>query len=723
MSWFRRAPGPPPVVSVHARGGTEVSGTAALLSSSHVLTCAHVVNEALGLPQLNPRRPADAAEVDVVFAQGERRTAARVGVWVPPRTGTAVWHGDLCVLSLAEPAPAWIPPVVWADMVQRQTLRAWHGCGDPVAFADVELKLLDEHVGYLDGELSGAAIGPGFSGGPLWTPSGRTAVGLVVGRLAQPDGALAADRTVRRAWALPWQTVRAELARVDASDVVRTCRWVRSAALHDPVGAELVSALRTLLPVQAARAEPARHLAQELKLDTPQDGSAPSVEELASELLTTPRALPTLSEHLATGPDGERPRRLTSLLALGRVIEAAGLLSHGEYTFLEERLREVVAWDDTLPARAAQAALRFTQPPDALCEPVLPPEAVGEVITGLEGCQEGDAVPEGTPRVPSLVHVVEFIAAAAPGPQREALHCWSNRVCTRLGVHPAALDQRRADARLWADLGSVPRGRLLARLNAYGPAAPGRFRCRLWQLQPDGSRRRMDTPAGDAPLTAEQVATLIREGAERLQHSSRSEPPVVDIEVDRAGLHLPVDEWESGPPNDFEPSLPLGAAFQVTLRCPEMSRRVPKRDVERQRRWGDGQGRPLVIGPERADSREVAGLLRSTHLHANQVVVHGPPELRNQFLDLCLALGVPVVLWDREALGHEHAGRLDPVAPTGPLRELPGRVHRYRARSLTEPSAHPARPALVWEDGAWDGLAHDDHELQLTDPDEGALNR
>ncbi|MER7407213.1 trypsin-like peptidase domain-containing protein [Streptomyces sp. NPDC000070] len=722
MSWFRRAPGPPPVVSVHARGGTEACGTAALLSPGQVLTCAHVVNEALGLPRLNPRRPAD-AELDVAFAHGERRIRAQVRVWVPPRTGTAVWHGDLCVLSLAEPAPTWIPPVVWTDMVQRQTLRAWHGCGDPVAFADVELKLLDGHVGYLDGELSGAAIGPGFSGGPLWTLSGRTAVGLVVGRLAQPDGAVTADHTVRRAWALPWQAVRAELARVDAVDVVSTCRWVRTAALHDPVGAELVSVLRTLLPVSAARAEPARHLAQELKLDTPQDGSVPTVEELASELLTTPRALPTLSEHLVTGSDGERPRRLASLLALGRVIEASALLSHGEYTFLEERLRDVVAWDDTLPARAAQAALRFTQPPDALCEPVLPPEAVGQMITGLEGCQEGDAVPEGTPRVPSLVHVVEFIAAAVPEAQREALHYWSKRVCARLGVHPAALDQRRADARLWAGLRSVPKTRLLARLSAYGPAAPGYFRCRLWQLRPDGSRHRMDTPAGDAPLTEEQVATVIRDGAERLQHNSRSEPPAVDIEVDRAGLHLPVDEWETGRPNDFEPSLPLGAVFQVTLRCPEMSRRVPQRDLERQRRWGDGRGRPLVVGPSPMDSREVAGLLRSTHVDANQVVVHGPPEVRNQLLDLCLALGVPVVLWDREALSHEHAGRLDPVSPTGPLHELPRRVHRYRARSLTEPSAQPARPALVWEDDAWDGLAHEDHALQLTDPDEGALNR
>ncbi|CAL9603376.1 trypsin-like peptidase domain-containing protein [Streptomyces sp. enrichment culture] len=722
MSWFQRSAGPVSVTSVHASGAPAAAGAAALLTPDQVLTCAHVVNEALGLPQLSTGRPSG-ADLEVAFARGAARSRARIEVWVPPRSGTAVWHGDLCVLRLAEPAPQQVAPVTWTDMAPRQTLRAWHGCGDPVTFADVEMKLLDQEVGYLDGELSGAAIGPGFSGGPLWTPSGRTAVGLVVGRLATADRAPRAGDTVRRAWALPWQTVRAELERVGARALVTACRTVRAVSPQDPVGAGLVTTLRELLPVPAARVEPARHLARELKLDAPQDGSAPTIEELADELLSTPRALPTLTECLVTGPDGTRPERLNALLAYGRLMDAAGLLSHGEYAFLEEQLRDVTAWDDTLPARAAQEALRFTQPPEALRERVLRPDRVGEVIGELESCLEGEPVPRDSPQVPSLVHVVEFVAAALPEPRRQALQDWSDRVCGRLGVHPAARDQRRADARQWAGLPAAPRTRLLARLAVYGPAAPGRFRCRLWQQRRDGSRHRMDTVAGDAPLTPEEVATVIRDGAERLQHDTSSEPPTVEIEVDRAGLHLPVDEWETGRPNAFEPSLPLGVAFRLTLRCPEMSRQVPKRDAERQRRWGDGRGRTLVVGRDHADSREVAGLLRSTHLDANHVVLHGPPELRNQLLDLCLALGVPVVLWDREAQGHDHAARLAPVAPTGPLHELPDRVHRYRVRTLTSPAAHPARPCLVWEDHTWDGLARDDADLPLTDPDEGALSR
>ncbi|TVZ81718.1 trypsin-like peptidase domain-containing protein [Streptomyces sp. BK340] len=725
MSWFQQSAGPPPVVAVHAPDAGTAAGAAALLTPQWVLTCAHVVNEALGLPQLSTEWPAEKG-LAVTFARGTSRIAARIEKWVPPTNTAAVWHGDLCLLQLDEPAPEWVPPVLWADMTQGQPLRAWHSCGDPVTFADVEMKLLDRHVGYVDGQLSGAPIGPGFSGGPLWTASG-TAVGLVVGRLEPPGGALTSGHTLRRAWALPWQTLRAELDRVGARAVVTACRTVRAVPAHDPVGAKLVAALRELLPTAAARTEPARHLVQELKLNGPQDGSAPTVEELAAELLSTPRALPTISECLVTGPDGARPERLNALLALGRVIDAAGLLSHGEYAFLEERLREVASQDSMLPARAAQEALRFTQPPDALCEPVLRPEAVGEVITGLEGCHEGGPGPEDTPRVPSLVHVVEFIAAGLPEPRRQALQDWSDRVCDRLGVHTAARNQRREDARQWAGLRTAPRARLLARLDVYGPTAPGCFRCRLWQQRPDGSQHRMDTTAGDAPLTPEQVATVIRDGAQRLQHATRGEPPAVDIEVDRAGLHLPLDEWEPEPPNAFEPSLPLGVLYQLTLRSADMSRQVPTRDPERQRRWGDGHGRPLVIGRQHADSREVAGLLRSTYLDANQVVLHGPPELRNQLLDLCLALGVPVVVWDREAQSHDHAEHLAPVNPAGPLHGLPRRLHEFRAekpaKKRADPSARQASPSLVWEDPTWDRLAHEDPGLQLTDPDEGAPSR
>ncbi|MFJ2768895.1 trypsin-like peptidase domain-containing protein [Streptomyces sp. NPDC087300] len=725
MGWFRAAQQPPPVVAVLGRHGDAAVGAAALLSPGRALTCAHVVNEALGRPALSGTAPADEV-LQVGFARRTVRIKAQIEVWLPPLRGAAAWQGDLCVLQLAEPAPPGADPVVWTEMTEGQSLRAWHGCGEPITFADTVLKLLDGQLGYLDAALSGAAIGPGFSGGPLWTDSGDSVAGLVVGQLGQPDAAAHPAHTLRRTWALPWQAVRDQLYAAGAGAVVADCRTRRAAPPDDPLAAELTELLRSLLPEPAVRAEHARRLAAELGLTAPQDGSAPRVEELTAVLLARHRALPTLSESLlAAGPHGARPDRLTALLGTGRAVEAAGLLSCGEHAFLAKHLRRVVLTDPTLPGRAAQEALRYIPLPSALCTARLRPEALGQVIADLEEYQDGGSVPAGTPRVPALVHLVEFIAAATGGALGEGLSRWSERVCERLGVHPAARDQRRADAAHWAGARAPQVTRLLARLVRAEPEGEGtgpgagaerteRYRCRLWQQRADGSVRRLETAAGDAPLTPEQVGALIREGAER---SGDGLLPAVDIEVDRAGLHLPVDEWDAGSPNEFVPSLPLGASFPLTLRCPEMSRRVPRRDVEHRRRWGDGHGRPLVIDPSCADGRQVAALLNSTHRDANHVVLHGPPALRTQLLDLCLALGVPVVLWDREAEGHDHADRLEPLAPTGRLHELPSRVHRFRAAALPDPAGFPARPSLVWEDLAWQDRVGSEHEPRLTDPD------
>ncbi|MFD0415004.1 trypsin-like peptidase domain-containing protein [Streptomyces sp. NPDC127108] len=729
--WQRAAAGAPPVVAVLARADEAAVGAAALLSAHRVLTCAHVVNEALGLAPLSESRPVE----DVLQVGFERRTVrikAQIEVWLPPRRGgDAAWQGDLCVLALSEPAPPGTAPVAWTEMAQGQRLRAWHGCGDPITFADARLKLLDDRLGYLDGEFSGAAIGPGFSGGPLWTECGTGAAGLVVGRLAHGGSAgggeaghgVRAGQTVRRTWALPWQAIREQLYAAGAAAVVDGCRTTRTPMPDDPVAAELVVLLRSLLGDPAVRADHVRRLHAELGRAPAHGAPAPAVEELAADLLAAPRALPTLSESLATaGPYGARPEQLTPLLALGRAVTAAGLLSMSEFASLERALSQVVAADATLPARAAREALRFTPLPRPLCTARLREPEVATVIARLE--EYHDPVPvSGSPPVPPLVHFVEYVAAAAePGPG-DALRVWSERVCARLGVHAAARDQRRADATHWGAVASrgEPVVRLLAELAQDGPREPERYRCRLWQRLADGGIRRVETGTSEATLTPQQVGALIREAAEL--SAPAGTPLAVDVAVDRVGLHLPVDEWDAGSPNEFVPSLPLGVCYPLTLRCPEMSRRVPRREAEHRRRWADGHGRPLVVDGTHADARQVAALLTVGHHDANQVVLHGPPALRGQLLEVCLALGVPVVLWDRDARGDGDADRLDPLSPTGLLHRLPDRVREFRGQAL---SSRPAagRPSLVWEEptawedpSTWEPSMWEAPRTHLTDPD------
>lgn len=53
-------------------------------------------------------------------------------------------------------------------------------------------------LGFVDSQLRGAAIGPGYSGGPLWCEDVGAAVGIVLGVMEPPPGSFGSDQVVRR---------------------------------------------------------------------------------------------------------------------------------------------------------------------------------------------------------------------------------------------------------------------------------------------------------------------------------------------------------------------------------------------------------------------------------------------------------------------------------------------------------------------------------------------
>ncbi|MEV6394320.1 trypsin-like peptidase domain-containing protein [Streptomyces sp. NPDC051907] len=732
MSWFRRPAAAAPRVSVLHQGAPTAAGSAALLSPRTVMTCAHVVNDALGRSLYDPAKPADCA-LHLAFhgaADARQSLTARLSVWVPPQRGPAmVWHGDLAVLRLDEPAPAWLRPVVWRDMAEGQSLRAWHGGGAPIAFADTRVKLQDGQFGYLDGELSGAAIGPGFSGGPLWSTEDATVVGLVVAHVMPGDGPMTSQTTVRRSWAVPWQAIRDELDRAGAADVVAQCAVHEaacpsayaypSAAQGDVAPAAGYSAeLWSLLGDPVRRAQHARTLAARLGYEPPSGESAPSVEELAQLLASEERALATLAESLAPAlTDAHGRAGLDRLLSLGRLTGTARLLSLDEHRFLVRELTPVAAADPALLPRVAREALRYLAPPRSLSGPRLAPGDVETAVTELEAHRDPADLPDGVPPVPALLTLVEYAAAVSAPPVREALQSWSGRVAARLGSHPAALQQRRADAAAWARYRPSPVVRLVAEISGR----PDAFDCTLWEVRQDGEAALLVSP--DRPRTAADIAKLIRAAAETSRDDGGQGVAHVDIVVGRDGIELPFDEWEAASSVEFLPRVPLGVKFRIALRCPEVSARVPRREAELRRRWeGRGAG-PLVVDESCASQEQLYALLETSHRDTAQVVLHGPRSPREQLLQLCLAMGVPVVLWDRDAEGHEHAGRLDDVAPAGPLHQLPERIHHFRARQYRAGAPSSARPSLVWENTELPlpgGLELRDPEEGLLEPAEGA---
>nr|WP_055549244.1 hypothetical protein [Streptomyces sp. NBRC 110028] len=92
------------------------------------------------------------------------------------------------------------------------------------------------------------------------------------------------------------------------------------------------------------------------------------------------------------------------------------------------------------------------------------------------------------------------------------------------------------------------------------------------------------------------------------------------------------------------------------------------------------------------------------------VTVDVAAHRRAGVVQMCLAAGVPVVLWDRG--GQPGSPAVRHAAGTR-ARELPEAVRRYRTKTLQRPADYPGRPVLAWADA---GRALP--RLDLVDPTE-----
>ncbi|MFF9499587.1 hypothetical protein [Streptomyces sp. NPDC014656] len=718
MGWFSRPAAPVSYAALLREGGEKAAGAAALLSPNHLLTCAHVVNDAMGRDLLHAERPTEEKPLEIAFhgsGRPSRYGRARLSVWMAPepRPGDVVWDGDLAVLELEETAPEWAAPVVWRDMTEGLELRAWHGGGVGVTYADTVAGFRDGPGCYLDGSLTGAAIGPGYSGGPLWVKSDRTVAGLVIAQVTSGQGPLRAQETVRRSWAVPWQTVRERLTLAGAHDVLAGCEVVAADHLAPTGPAEdsvrqMVPPLRALLDDTARRADHCRDLAARLGLEAPSGGerSAPALDELATLLLTEERALATLTESLApvVGRHGGERAALNGLLALGRVEPAVSLLSVTEHKQLHTALLEIAGDEPELIPRAAQEALRLLELPEALTRsPRLAVKDVDAVVRALEEYPDGRGATAGSLPVPALLRLAEFVAAAVADPdRRRRLRDWCERVAGRLDISVAALAERRADAEAWAARVPSPVTQVIVRLHRAGAAGPDRFLCEVWLGHKDGGRTAVATPEG--PLEPGAIGRLIRQTADGSGAASGQAPIRVDVVVKADGLDIPVDEWDAGSvlgdlfPDLAEEGTPLGGRYRVALRCPDLTGSTLTAASEMRRRWAVGGDGTLVVDESCHDVRSLHKLLDEPHRDTARVVLHGPPEHRPDLLRVCLAMGVPVVLWDRGAGSYKDAPLMDALDPTGPLDRLPRRLQEFRMSRYTA-SGGAARPALIWEEG------------------------
>ncbi|MEJ2854550.1 MULTISPECIES: trypsin-like peptidase domain-containing protein [unclassified Saccharothrix] len=189
----------PPSVARFTRDGLVV-GLGVLVGARQIVTCAHVVNLALGREKLSGDRP-DRVEVQV----GGHRMVAVVAQWVPPPVREGAPGDDVAGLVVDVDVPVAPARLVTTLPGVGQEVRVFGYPGKPVRpngswVTAVVRGEVDGGLVQLD-SASAIHVQPGFSGSPVWDVAGGRVIGIVAtaGRGAADSYAVGAER-LRQVW-------------------------------------------------------------------------------------------------------------------------------------------------------------------------------------------------------------------------------------------------------------------------------------------------------------------------------------------------------------------------------------------------------------------------------------------------------------------------------------------------------------------------------------------
>ncbi|MER5865804.1 trypsin-like peptidase domain-containing protein [Kitasatospora sp. NPDC002040] len=677
-------------VALYRSGEAGAYGGGLLVAGDRVLTCAHVVNLALGRPQFAQQPPPErAGVVDGIVvalpgrAPGGGRFRVALESWLPGQSGDRAaqegdheWSGDLALLRIVDqlPGPSGVPPTelplpgpATAGVALGQhrlgpSAFAWYGSGNPSTVAAVVVQAETGRWLVLDTPASAQPLVEGYSGTPLWDREQCRVVGLVVSRRRQ------------RAFAIPTRVITEHFP------------WLHRSPADDPSAEAswqgLVESVRRLLPGPAARADHARELATELGLAPPVGGEPPAPEWFVLTALSAPHGTASLLALLADLAPSQTER--SALQAQAVYAAPDELLTATEH----RELLRLVAGLELRPGEVAARAL-----------PLGP---------GLEGVDWPGAVRilEGyRPRfgkVPSLLRVIEFAARETGDPDLgSALRVWNDALAKRLDLGAGLAEHRiqaseAARARAAHEETEPP----LVQLQLWRSGSTENFGFAVRVLGPDGSVRHricQDRPDSRAALLDVLAEVLVQVGRE-------SEPgvvPRVECFVQKDELDLDLDQWVYRPDELF-PSV-LGQDFPVVLRCPELRR--PEYLPELRYRW---QARHTAgVLPQQQRDPEVQERGRASPVCG--VVLCCPPAETGRLRVIAMAVGVPGVLWPRPVAAAGAAELLRELTSGVTVAGLPRAV--YEARIRAGENGLGRHLALLW-----DGPERIPETLVLGDP-------
>ncbi|MFF6994692.1 trypsin-like peptidase domain-containing protein [Streptomyces sp. NPDC008313] len=626
-------------------------GAGVVVAEGFLLTCAHVVNAALGRDKLAVTEPtaADMPRVAVSFPAlgGDRHTVELAG-WRPPTVeGDQWWDGDLALLRFG-PAVAGVEPVPVRE-TPSQRLTTWYATGAQRSLVDVRVQGSMGPWYILDPGYAPLEIRPGHSGAPLWDREQGCVTGLMVS--AEPEGG--------RSYAIRATAVEELLtaAGVPCAGAAETLD-PRTRALVD----ELVIALGDLPDGKLGPC--AEHLRSALGGGLPRYPG--TWRELVVPLLGHPRGAATLIS-MVTAHEAVARRLRDTAARLG----TQRLLTQGEYEELTALLGPAAYAEVRAAAQRAVPHLLLTD-----CGP----PGVPALVEDLEDRAAGPGV------VPPVVQVAEEVAAGRPE-GGDALREWSDRVTGRLGVSAEAVVQCRyaADSRAAART-SQPVLRVW--LWAAEPTADSfHYVIRLY----DAYGHPVRTWTGDDALRSrDDLCADLSEAVDEL-----------DQYDDTAGVEFLLEEGFFGLAVDRLPTSagplgtrPVGLDRAVVLRGQSVRRAGVLR-----RRWEKGRG--PEAGPYLLHDLDAANGDLTRREEIACVVACCPPDRHDDTLVLCRWLGVPVILWQRGGHGPDAAETLRAVVPENWPDSLREEVRRWRAEALHDTAHMGAHLALLWEDPSW----------------------
>ncbi len=168
------------IVRIFRGESDRAAGVGFWVAPGKLVTCAHVVNQALGLGDRVEAVPEGAVSLDFPFVRSERLWA-RVVEWFP--VDLAQVGRDLAVLELLDEMPRDVVAMQLGEPTGGALITKGFPEGYDAFSLGTEVTIATSGVttnGWMQLENPGGRVSPGFSGAPVWEKGSGLAVGMIV---------------------------------------------------------------------------------------------------------------------------------------------------------------------------------------------------------------------------------------------------------------------------------------------------------------------------------------------------------------------------------------------------------------------------------------------------------------------------------------------------------------------------------------------------------------